>query len=121
MKVKSLKKVKVTDEPVYDLTVPKYHNFLLKAGTFVHNSKDEADSFIGSIWLASKSKLSLQSRNSSADAKALTDTAFANIDEEAKMEEDFLGGKRVVNNLNDLANMIDDNGIIDIFGSDDKK
>lgn len=40
--------------PVYDLCVKGNHNFPLSAGVFVHNSKDSADGFAGSIWAASK-------------------------------------------------------------------
>ena len=40
--------------PVYDLCVRGNHNFPLSAGVFVHNSKDSADGFAGSIWAASK-------------------------------------------------------------------
>lgn len=43
-------------EPVYDITVPKYHNFALANGVFVHNStKDIADAVTGSIWNCAKS------------------------------------------------------------------
>ena len=38
MKIKSIKIVKLkTKEEVYDLTVPKYHNFFVEAGCYVHN------------------------------------------------------------------------------------
>lgn len=37
---------------VYDLTIEDNPNFALAAGVFVHNSKDIADSFAGSIWNA---------------------------------------------------------------------
>lgn len=37
MKIKKIKIIKVDNEPVYDITVPEHHNFLLKAGVFVHN------------------------------------------------------------------------------------
>ena len=40
--------------PVYDLCIRRNHNFPLSAGVFVHNSKDSADGFAGSIWAASK-------------------------------------------------------------------
>lgn len=39
---------------VYDLTIADNHNFALSAGVFVHNSKDQADAFCGSLYLASK-------------------------------------------------------------------
>lgn len=37
---------------VYDLTIEDNPNFALAAGVFVHNSKDVADSFAGSVWNA---------------------------------------------------------------------
>lgn len=37
---------------VYDLEIQDNHNFKLSAGLFVHNSKDVADSFGGSVWNA---------------------------------------------------------------------
>lgn len=40
--------------PVYDLSIEDNHNFPLMADVFVHNSKDSADGFAGSIWAASK-------------------------------------------------------------------
>jgi intein/homing endonuclease len=36
---------------VYDITVPRYNNFALKAGIFVHNSKDYADAVCRVVWL----------------------------------------------------------------------
>lgn len=36
MKIKSKKIIKVL-EPVYDITVPETHNFLLESGVFAHN------------------------------------------------------------------------------------
>lgn len=38
--------------PVYDIEVDTHHNFLLSAGVFVHNSKDIADAFTGSMYCA---------------------------------------------------------------------
>lgn len=38
MKVKSVKKTN-KKKPVYDLEVPKYHNFVLKNGVVVHNCR----------------------------------------------------------------------------------
>ena len=38
MKVKSVKKTK-RKEAVYDLEVPKYHNFILRNGVVVHNCR----------------------------------------------------------------------------------
>lgn len=40
--------------PVYDIAVEDNPNFSLDCGVFVHNSKDSADGFAGSIWAASK-------------------------------------------------------------------
>lgn len=45
MKIKSKKIIKV-EEPVYDITVPEHHNFLLDAGIFVHNC-DHPQTVIG--------------------------------------------------------------------------
>ena len=43
-----IRKVKLRDEiPVYDIEVPKNHNFVLSSGVVVHNSKDIADSLAG--------------------------------------------------------------------------
>ena len=41
--------------PVYDITVPIYHNFILENGVVVHNSKDISDSVAGCIWNCSNS------------------------------------------------------------------
>lgn len=38
MKIKSVKKT-TKKEPVYDLEVPKYHNFILANGIVVHNCR----------------------------------------------------------------------------------
>lgn len=38
MKVKSVKKTSIK-APVYDLEVPKYHNFVLANGVVVHNCR----------------------------------------------------------------------------------
>ena len=43
-----------TREDVFDITVEDNHNFALKAGVFVHNSKDSADALCGAIWNASQ-------------------------------------------------------------------
>lgn len=38
MKIKRKTKIELTEPiPVYDITVPETHNFLLEAGVFVHN------------------------------------------------------------------------------------
>ena len=51
-----VKSVRVLDtrEDVFDITVEDNHNFALKAGVFVHNSKDSADALCGAIWNASQ-------------------------------------------------------------------
>lgn len=45
--------------PVFDMEVPRTHNFLLNSGVFVHNSKDMADSLAGALWNATIHKQSL--------------------------------------------------------------
>ena len=52
-KVISIKELDTTED-VYDIEVDGNHNFALSAGVFVHNSKDSADAFCGSVWMASK-------------------------------------------------------------------
>lgn len=38
MRIKRVKRISLESaQAVYDITVPKYHNFLLDAGVFVHN------------------------------------------------------------------------------------
>ena len=55
-KVVSIEWLYDVNEPVYDITVPMYHNFALANGVFVHNStKDIADAVTGSIWNCAKS------------------------------------------------------------------
>ena len=51
----SIKSIRYLDyvEDVYDIEVEDNHNFALDAGVFVHNSKDQADSFAGSLYNAS--------------------------------------------------------------------
>ena len=51
-KVVSIEWLYNVNEPVYDITVPEYHNFALYNGIFVHNShhKDLGDSVAGSTW-----------------------------------------------------------------------
>lgn len=36
-KIKSIRKINIDNETVYDITVPKFHNFILADGTVVHN------------------------------------------------------------------------------------
>lgn len=38
MKIKKITK-RVVEMPVYDLEVPKYHNFIINLGTVVHNCR----------------------------------------------------------------------------------
>lgn len=53
---------------VYDIEVENNHNFLLEAGVFIHNSKDEADSLCGAMYNASMSGISTTYRHASEDA-----------------------------------------------------
>ena len=47
----SVKKIKLNSEiPVYDIEVPKNHNFVLESGVVVHNSKDISDALAGAYW-----------------------------------------------------------------------
>ena len=49
MKVKSVKKTnKVL--PVYDIEVPKYHNFVIGRGAVVHNSIDATRYALNTYW-----------------------------------------------------------------------
>ena len=50
--IRSVTKIKVEPTPVYDIEMDTIPNFALQSGIFVHNSKDMADSFAGSIWCA---------------------------------------------------------------------
>lgn len=50
--IRSVTKIKVEPTPVYDIEMDIIPNFALQSGIFVHNSKDMADSFAGSIWCA---------------------------------------------------------------------
>ena len=49
MKIKSVKK---TDKklPVYDIEVPRYHNFVLGNGIVVHNSIDSVRYALSKFW-----------------------------------------------------------------------
>ena len=55
--IKSIELTKVVREPVYDIEVPEFHNFILANGLVVHNSKDISDSLAGAIFNASKSNI----------------------------------------------------------------
>ena len=48
--VKSITRIQVDSEPVYDIEVEKYNNFALHSGIFVHNSKDTADAVAGAYY-----------------------------------------------------------------------
>ena len=49
MRVKSVKKTnKVL--PVYDIEVPKYHNFIIGSGVCVHNSIDAVRYALNKFW-----------------------------------------------------------------------
>lgn len=50
--IRSVTKISVEPTPVYDIEMDTIPNFALQSGIFVHNSKDMADSFAGSIWCA---------------------------------------------------------------------
>ena len=56
-KVVSVKRIKERED-VYDITVPKYHNFALDVGIFVHNSKDTSDGVCGAVANALESEMS---------------------------------------------------------------
>ena len=49
MKVKSVKKTS-KKLPVYDIEVPKYHNFSINKGIIVHNSIDATRYATESFW-----------------------------------------------------------------------
>ena len=58
--VKSIEIIKFSDPmPVFDMEIPKTHNFLLDVGIFVHNSKDMSDSLAGALYNASLHKVDL--------------------------------------------------------------
>ena len=50
--IKSVTRIELEPTPVYDIEMDIIPNFALQSGIFVHNSKDMADSFAGSIWCA---------------------------------------------------------------------
>ena len=75
--IKSIEYINYSDPiPVFDMEVPKTHNFLLSAGVFVHNSKDMADSLAGALWNATLHKQSL------IDGMELLETALSVNDDE---------------------------------------
>lgn len=51
MKVRKVTPIHLDEPiPVYDIEVPDNHNFKLKAGVFVHNSKDVSDAVAGVVY-----------------------------------------------------------------------
>lgn len=57
MKIKKIRKISLEKEvPLYDLSMPDTHNFCLKGGEVVHNSKDVSDAVAGTIYVLSKRK-----------------------------------------------------------------
>lgn len=59
MRIKSKRIIDLEEEvPVYDITVPKTHNFVLANGIVVHNSKDIMDGIVGSYWACKTAKRS---------------------------------------------------------------
>ena len=59
MRIKSKRTINLEKEvPVYDITVPKTHNFVLANGVVVHNSKDVMDGIVGSYWSCKTAKKS---------------------------------------------------------------
>ena len=95
--------------PVYDLEVPKYHNFVLANGLIVHNSKDESDSLCGAIFNASKSKFKDQMIHAQSDAELTVDLLDV-YDSERNMN-DILGIEgRVVTDYSEVG--LDDDLLI---------
>ena len=88
--------------PVYDLEVPKYHNFVLANGLIVHNSKDESDSLCGAVFNASKSKFKDQMIHAQSDAELTADLLDV-YDSERNMN-DILGIEgRVVTDYSEVG------------------
>ncbi len=57
MKIKKIRKIRLEEEvPLYDLSMSDTHNFCLKGGEVVHNSKDVSDSVAGTVYVLSKRK-----------------------------------------------------------------
>lgn len=69
----------VVDESVsvYDLTIKDNHNFPLKSGIVVSNSKDESDSLCGAMYNASLSGISTNIRYAADDASIVNDIMVA--------------------------------------------
>lgn len=65
MKIKS-KKIIRTSEPVYDITVPDTHNFLLEAGLFAHNC-DHPQKVIGG-WCPENAGVTVEGSKDISDA-----------------------------------------------------
>lgn len=87
-----VKSIRILHKPcrVYDLTIEDNPNFALDCGIFVHNSKDLADSFAGSIWNAildnpeptpsiNKYMKSISAVNTSKSAQSAINSLFPTI------------------------------------------
>ena len=78
-KVKAIEWLRNVNEDVYDITVPKYHNFALAAGVFVHNCrKDVADAVCGAIWGCANSN-NILNRARMVNQTLSEDNPFANV------------------------------------------
>ena len=99
--------------PVFDMEVPKTHNFLLNSGVFVHNSKDMADSLAGALWNATLHKQDL------IDGLELLNTAIEVNDDvnpaeafKANLQQSLLSQRN-----NNIYNKLDE--LISGYGSND--
>lgn len=101
-KIISISRVKLPKSiPVYDIEVPKYHNFVLANGAVVHNSKDLADSLCGATENAKDFAPALNVR-SVPDASLLLES-FSD-DSENDIEMAMLGVKAAAV-MNDFTEM----------------
>lgn len=67
-RIKSITRVVLPEPiPVYDIEVPKFHNFTLANGIVVHNSKDISDSLAGAVFNATQNKNKYMSSVSTLD------------------------------------------------------
>ena len=96
--------------PVYDIEVPKHHNFILANGLIVHNSKDESDSLCGAIFNASKSKLKENMVHAQSDAELTVD--LLDDGRELNIERDVLGLNGVVVNPDNISDYTFDDDIL---------
>lgn len=76
-------------EDVYDITVSKYHNFALRSGIFVHNSKDVADGLAGAVSNALDSDMNDSS--SGDDSLLIADVNRDDIDDVVWNVSELLG------------------------------